>query len=208
LLVKGVTFSPDGRTVVVTSSDGYVLVCDVTGLATAPGILPQLALTASDIENLYMDLASDNGARTHRAIWTLAAAGRQAVKGIEQRLQPVKRLDPKEAAALIDDLDSSTYAVREKAMQKLAQLESARPALEEALANSPPLEVRRRIELVLAKLPDIPWDSVLLQDRRAVAALEQIGTAEARQLLQSIAEGVSEARLTKAARESLDRLAK
>jgi HEAT repeat protein len=123
-------------------------------------------------------------------------------------VQPVQRLDSKEAAALVDDLDSSAYAVREKAMQRLAQLESARPALKEALANNPPLEVRRRIELVLAKLPDIPWDPILLRNRRAVTALEQIGTPEARQLLRTIAEGVSEARLTKAARESLDRLAK
>jgi hypothetical protein len=55
----------------------------------------------------------------------------------------------------------------------------------------------------LAKLPG-EW----LRAIRAVAVLEHIGTPEAHELLQSLAGGTPESRLTREAKASLQRLAK
>src|SRR5207248_8828409 len=92
-------------------------------------------------------------------------------------------------AKLIADLDSPKFATREKATQALADLGAiTRPFLEEALAKKPSLEARRRMQELMAKLPgkDVePW----LRDVRAIEALERIGTAEARKVLERVAAG-------------------
>lgn len=62
--------------------------------------------------------------------------------------------------------------------------------------NTPPVTVVLR--------PNLPW----LRANRSVALLEHLGTPEARQLLQSIAEGERAAPPTVAAREALQRLGK
>ena len=53
----------------------------------------------------------------------------------------------------IADLDSKTFAVRQKATEELEKLgELAVPALEDRLQNNPSLEVKQRLEKLLAKL--------------------------------------------------------
>jgi hypothetical protein len=49
---------------------------------------------------------------------------------------------------------------------------------------------------------------VRLRSLRALEVLERAGTAEARQLIQRIAAGAAEARLTREAKASLERLAR
>jgi hypothetical protein len=75
------------------------------------------------------------------------------------------------------------------------------------LAGEPPLEVRRRVS---ALLKDIEHQKAVepIQQLRALEVLEHIGTAEARGLLEDLAKGVPEARLTRETKASLARLAK
>jgi hypothetical protein len=68
------------------------------------------------------------------------------------------------------------------------------------------LEVRQRLELLLEK-PAIPRPEGF-RTLRALEVLEYIGTPEAPTILESLAKGAPEARLTEEARLSLDRLAK
>ena len=55
---------------------------------------------------------------------------------------------------------------------------------------------------------DQPPNAAFLRELRAVEALEQIGSAAARALLEEVASGAEEARLTQAAKASLRRLAR
>jgi hypothetical protein len=107
---------------------------------------------------------------------------------------------------LIADLDSDSFAKRESAERELAGVgELARPALERALKGRPSLEALRRVQGLLDRLRQAPsGEQVRLL--RSVELLEYLGTPEARSLLQALAGGAAEARLTQEARASLERL--
>jgi hypothetical protein len=77
--------------------------------------------------------------------------------------------------------------------------QAAEPYLRKTLARNPPLDTRRRIEALLASLAEPRQD-------RALQVLESIGTEPARRLLDELATGMPEARLTEGAKQSLDRL--
>lgn len=110
---------------------------------------------------------------------------------------------------LIADLDSSHFSVRRNAAHQLEELQDlAEAALRKALQGKPSLEVRLRIELLLKKLHGLVPTSARLRELRAVEALERMGTSHARQILTTLATGLSEARLTQEAKASLARLAR
>jgi hypothetical protein len=75
------------------------------------------------------------------------------------------------------------------------------------LAKKPPLEVRLRIEKVLLTLKPGTFPNPRVRALRAIDLLERIGTPEARQLLQALAEGAPGAGQTRAAKEACQRLA-
>jgi hypothetical protein len=79
--------------------------------------------------------------------------------------------------------------------------------LEQELTGTTPLEVRRRIKLLLDKLAYPLKSPKTIRELRAVEVLEHIGTEQARQVLQVLARGESGSRLTEEARASLGRLA-
>jgi len=97
--------------------------------------------------------------------------------------------------------------VREKAGIDLEQFEElAEPELRRALAGNPSVERRRRLESLLARLHDCSPERLRMV--RATSVLEQVASAEAKVLLESLAKGAPEARLTQEAKASLARLAK
>src|SRR5262249_38935603 len=131
----------------------------------------------------------------------------QTVPFFKARLRPVSLVEPKQIAPLLADLDSADFGVREKATAELEKLgESAAPALRQALEAKPSLEARRRVEAVLQKLRKESPGPERLREMRALEVLEQVGGAEVRQLLRSLAEGAPEAHLTQEARGALERL--
>src|SRR5262249_54767959 len=108
---------------------------------------------------------------------------------------------------LLDDLDSKNFNEREKAAKELEKLgERAEPDLRAALAGKPNLETRKRLEELLARLEAQLQSPDHLRGLRAIEALEHIATSEAKKLLQEIAKGAPEARLTQEAKASLGRL--
>jgi hypothetical protein len=66
-------------------------------------------------------------------------------------------------------------------------------------------DLRRRVQAILERLRGPVTQAELLQALRAVAVLEDIGTPEAQRLLQELAKGALETRLTREAKESLRR---
>jgi hypothetical protein len=94
--------------------------------------------------------------------------------------------------------------VRDKADKELERvLDHVEPRLGRALRGQPALEIRQQVQRLLAKLP-----FERLRIIRATAVLGRPGTAEAGQLLERLAKGPREARLTQQAKAVLERLAR
>src|SRR5262249_32364807 len=150
-----------------------------------------------------------NAATAHAAVWLLVAAPGQAVLLLQERLRPVSPVDPQRIQGLIARLNSDRFAVREQAIAELEKLgELAGPALRKALAAQPALEVRRHLERLLEKLDGTVTSPDQRRGLRALEVLEHVGNRDARQVLRRLARGVPEARLTREALASRERLAK
>jgi hypothetical protein len=80
------------------------------------------------------------------------------------------------------------------------------PHLEKALGGQINLETQRRLEQLHAKLTTAPLGGSRLQMVRAIEVLERIGSAEARQLLGTLANGAPGALATTQSRAALARL--
>jgi RNA polymerase sigma factor (sigma-70 family) len=205
--VMSLAFAPDGRSLASGGGDSTILVWDVTG-RRKNGRWSEAALSSRELEAHWTELAGDDAGKAFAASWALVAAPRQSVPFLARQLRPVGEADPKRLARLIADLDSKRFAERGKAVRELEQLaDLAEPALRRALAGQPPLEVRRRLERLLAKL-DWGGSPARLRTFRALAVLEHLGTPAARQLLQTLAGGEAHARITREARVILRRLGK
>jgi hypothetical protein len=133
----------------------------------------------------------------------------ESVALIRKHLQPAAAPDGKRLRELIADLDSEQFAVRDQATKELKALgDRAGLALRKFLEAEASPETRRRLEVLLEKLEAVELTGESLRAARAVALLESIASADARRHLQSLAVGLREARLTRAARAALDRLSR
>jgi RNA polymerase sigma factor (sigma-70 family) len=205
--ITALTFFADGKSLVSGSADTTSLVWDTSKLKreTSP---PAAALQPKELDALWADLAGDDAARAFRSILTLASA-KQTVPYLRERLQPVTPVDPKIIQQLIADLDSDNFQTRSKATKELEKLgEAALPALREVLAGKAALETRQRVEPILTKLTSGVLTVEQVRIVRAVEVLERLATPEARQLLQTLADGAPGAVPTQHARAALSRLSK
>lgn len=208
--VLAVRFSPNGRLLASGSEDTTALLWDVQGLAK-PDRSPGAAPTAREFEAIRAELAGEDACKAFQAIQTLRRAGKYSVSWLRGQLRPAKpTYDPKRVSELLKQLDDERFAVRESATQELRRLgEVVEPSLRDKLRNSPSLESRRRAEQLLQELHEQrdPMPSPeALWGLRAIEALELIGTADARQLLETLVTGAPEALLTREAKASLKRL--
>jgi WD40 repeat protein len=199
--VSCLAFAPDGRTLLTGGSDGTVLVWDAAQLPRSK-TLPPRQLAAAELAALWSDLAGDARAAFDAASWR---GGRGSVVFLRKHLQPATVAPVAQIRQAIADLGDGRYAVRAKAS---ALLETQGPygekALRAALKDGMNLEVRRRIELLLARLDVVPPPAEL-RTLRALAVLERIGSDEARALVETLAGGTPAARLTDEARAALAR---
>jgi len=198
------SFSPDGRTLATGHEDSTILLWDLT-FGAAP---VARALTAPEAGVLWNDLAAPDARRAYAAVWRLAdAKGEAAMSLIKQKLKPISDNDFAKARIHITDLGSESFKTREQARKDLEKLDSTVvPALQEALEANPPLEVRRRLEALLAR--PLPLTADTLRDLRAVHTLERMASPQARELLSGLANGMRYARQTQEAKAALERIAR
>jgi WD40 repeat protein len=201
--VRGLVFFPDGKRLASASHDSTALVWEIAEKTKEE---PQPKLQPKELQKLWDDLAGGDAVRAYQAIWTLAASPRQSVLFLQNHLKPVSSIDPKKLGQLTQDLGSDNYARRIKAMRELEQLGTqARTALEQVLEKHPPLEIRKRVELLLDRLKE-PLTRDELRGLRAIEPLEYIGNAEAQKLLTQLAAGAADNPVTEEANETLIRL--
>jgi hypothetical protein len=193
-------FAPDGRSVATGHDDTNILIWDM-----APATRRKRALNAGDLDGLWTDLAGADAPRAYCAAGTLIAAAEHSIPYLRRRLAPVPE-PTLHLRRLIADLDSEQFAMREAARKELRNLgDAAYPALRQAMKDKPSLEFRKNIQSLL---PDafVVRSPEKLRQIRVVMVLEQSGTAEARQVLQTLAGGAKQARLTDQAKAALARL--
>ncbi len=203
--IRRLLFSPDGRSLATTGADHAALVWDMTNLV-GDGRPPNAQLTALELERRWADLAGQDAQRARQALEDLLAAANRAVPFLQERLRPVAAPDPQRLARLIAELGADPFAVREQAVRDLEeQGDVAVPALRQALAAEPTLEVRQRLNTLLEKLATQALPPTTLRAVRAVELLERAGGPAANEVLAKLAQGAVGARLTEDARAALAR---
>jgi hypothetical protein len=186
-------------------SEGTALIWDVTRLTNKRR--PVVKIPPDTKPNtLWADMTGDDAEKAYQAIWLLVADERLAASILKDHVRPAAAVDRRRVTRLIGDLDDNQFEKREEATHELAKLaDLAEPLLRETLAGKPSAEVQRRIEQLLE---DLSRRGLPIEHERALEVLEQSGSMEARQILESLAKGAPESRLTKRAKATSERFAK
>lgn len=152
---------------------------------------------------IWQQLAGDSAA-AYRAVLLLASHPREATAFLRGQLHPVVLDDAvrKECDALITALDSDRFDVRDAASRRLVAMSPwIEPYLRAAQSSARTLELQRRLQAMIAHI-----GQSTLPLLRAVEALEHAAGPEPRELLRALAAGEPQARITREARQALDRL--
>jgi hypothetical protein len=202
--IVSLCFSGDGETLLSGSVDTTVLVWSVAEhrRRTRQPASP----TDRARQSLWETMGQLPAESAHRAMRTLAASPGESAAFLKEHLRPIAQPSSEQLTRLIADLDDRRFGTRSRAAAELAALEQAAvPAMRKTLSGAPSLEMRRRLEALIAEA-DEPWrSSSRLRSFRAVQVLEWMATDEARAILKAIAAGAPEARLTQEAASSLRR---
>jgi hypothetical protein len=205
--IVGLCFSLVGRVIFSGDTDATLLMWDTVGQSQDRLVKDRLR-TPEDLKQLGADFASEDTAKAWQSMCALIRTPRQSPDYLQTICQPAPPVHQDRIAQWIVDLDSDSFAVREKATAELKKQEDAvEPAIRRALTEKPSLEVRRRLQILL----DCVAASVLcpshLQSSRSIEVLEHIGNSAAQKVLEGVAKGAPEARLTQEAKAALKRLA-
>jgi hypothetical protein len=166
----------------------------------------QATLSREAMAMAWEELAIVEPERAYPALWALAAAPRQSIPFLRERLHPVAH-QPERVAALVSALGHKEFVEREKAAEELARLgPTAEAALRQAFQNPPSRTVYHRVEELLQPLDRLDEES--LRRQRSVQLLEYADDPEARNFLEQLAGGAPGARLTEQARAAAQRLRK
>jgi WD40 repeat protein len=203
--LAALALSRDGRVLATSSHDTTVLLWDLPALLPT-GHPPPLQLSRKDLQVCWDGLAERDPAPAYRHLHRLTLAGDHAVAFLEEHLCPVPLLDEAAAVKQLDALADAKFAIRARATAALeAGGELVVPLLKARLKETMVLETHRRLEVLLARLDVGAVAPERLRPQRAVTVLEILGTPAAQKLLQQLAGGAAQARLTQEAQAALHR---
>lgn len=235
------------------SSALLVSVGVLTCVAYAAEPTPTAAPRATGTEGLWGDLAGADDTALTRAILTLSKNPADTVAFLKSHMRPVKA-DAKRVAALIADLESNQFAVRQRAFEELEYLGKYIQADLEKSQASAGTEAKQRLQQLLDRIPKPMKDAKAaplakpgvnaiqiqmvggvrrvivngvpvegpgnvgpvaigpsaywVRAERAIAILEDIGTPEAKAIVEELARGEPDALPTEKAKAALERWGK
>jgi hypothetical protein len=139
-----------------------------------------------ELEKRWLDLQSGNTAKGVVAVESLLKNAKLVVPFLKKKTAAEKPPTAEAISKWISDLASSIYMTRELAAAEIEKhLYLAEPLLKQRLAKDDSVDVRRRIEGLLAKIPKLQ-DGLTpneLRPLRVISVLERIDSAEAQDLL-------------------------
>jgi WD40 repeat protein len=202
-VITSLAFTPDGSRLAASSVEAPVYVWDVRGTLEQPGV----KLLTAALDRCWSDLSGADAEAAFHAVRRLAAGPAQAVPFISNLLKPATPADAERVRRLVQQLDSSRFAVRRKATAELEKLaDVATPTVRRAARDTSSAGVRRTLQKILDRLETGTPDN--LRAGRAVEALEWMATPAAVRLLGELAAGAEGAKLTREAAAARDRLRK
>jgi WD40 repeat protein len=208
--VHCLTFSPDGKRLASVGSgieSAPVIVWDVSDVTNCP--LKRTTAKPKQIDTWCAELAGPGAPAAYRAVWALAGAPEQALTKLKALMTKPAPPALEKISQWIADLDDDDFSVRQSAEKELLKAGNyAKARLEDALADNPSLEQKRRLQRILRNLSKGGVDPDTLFAVRGVLVVEQIGSPKAQELLRDWAKGPPEARLTREAKAALQRLEK
>jgi WD40 repeat protein len=204
--IASLIFTADTKTLISGGNDTAVLIWDLARAKREPP--PKVAdLRAKEFDRLWADLASSDAKKAGKGLQTLIAGSNASVAHLKDRIQPATPADANKVDQWLRELDSNNFTKRAIAMRELKKLgDLAVPALKKVLAANPSLETRRRVEPLLEELTSNTFTSEQLRILRAIEVLDRVGSTEARQVLERLAEGAAGSLTTRQAQATLDRL--
>jgi WD40 repeat protein len=204
--ILSLALSPDGRPLASGSADNTILVWDLHKAIGPSGFFKD-RLSDKELQRLWSELGDKDPVRAGAAVAALAAAPRDGVPFLRRRLKPACAPSAKAFSELIRQMDSPDFATRESAYRRLADCgDAVESGLLRARRNKLDFELHQRIGRLLEVCRNPGLSAERLRELRAVEVLERIGDRDSREVLRSLAKGVSDARLTLEAKAALRRL--
>jgi WD40 repeat protein len=206
-VIEALAISPTGRLLASAAGDGSILLWRAN-MRPQPAPVPNRQ-SCRLVDVLWWELSGEDAALAYRAHWRMLQRPQETVRFLRQHLRPAPTNAREPVARLVARLDHDRFPIRERATHELEQRGAwAEPALRRALQGTLSAEARSRMERVLSQLDQRGPDSASLREIRAVEVLEHLGSQDSRALLETLAQGDPDARLTIEVKESLARLSK
>ena len=186
--VNELVFSPDGRRLISVSGDQTGLVWDVTLPALVSAKIG--APTGKELADAWARLDGSDPGPAYLGIAALVAAPADAVPLLKAKLRPAPVPTDADLDRLAAQLGADDPADRETASADLERFgPNAVAGAKTRLAGTESPEVRARLAQFLARFDGPNPSPYGLRCARGVAALEAIGTPEAKALLVELAKG-------------------
>lgn len=203
--IDGLAFSPDSKILVSSGHDRTIVVWNLPSFDRKSAGRPDES-HAKDEAAHWGELRDNDAAAAYREMVWMSAHQQAALPILHKYLHPAAEMNDQRVDRLIGELEDRRFAVRQNAARELVAVGAiGTRRLEDTLkrADLSP-ELHQHLQDILANAAVPKGDR--LQVLRAVEVLEHIGTPPARRLLEQLASGAADARLTREAKASLQRL--
>jgi len=202
LSVTTLSFASDGKTLITGQYDTTALVWELPARLDSPR-----AADAKQLDAWWTDLQGDDAGRAYVAVCGLSREGKNAAPLLRDRYEAMRKTGRERVDKMIADLDSTTFADRQKATEELRKLgQIAVGALEKVLEGKPSLDLRKRIEGILTEIRAQPLAPDQRTGIRTVEALQRAGGDAAIDILRHWSTAMEDARVQAAARAAYQRL--